>query len=138
MTQQEFNERTGIVVSAEEFDRIHDLYLAAGEMDKDEFCREFRAHGHNPLVAELFKTCQNLEEQRLEQVNKRKMLEDRCRTIAYRLLDWRDINTCFDVHWCATDLIGLRDTVRYKLEKGYPLGEEDRNYLLEELKQGRI
>lgn len=138
MTQQEFNERTGIVVSAEDFDRIHDMYMAAGEMDKDEFCREFRAHGHSPLVAELFKTCQNLEDQRLEQVDKRRALEDRCHTIAGRLLDWHDVNTGFDVHWCATDLIGLRDTVRYKLEKGYPLGEEDRNYLLEELKRGRV
>lgn len=138
MTQQEFEERTGMRVSVEEFDRINDIYLAAGEMDKDEFCREFRAHGHSPLVAELFKTCQNLEEQRLEQVDKRKGLEAACRDVAYKLLDWRDISTCLDVHRCAVGLIGLRDTVRYKLEKGYELGSDDRNYLLGELKRDRV
>lgn len=138
MTQQEFEERTGMRVSVEEFDRINDIYLAAGEMDKDEFCREFRAHGHSPLVAELFKTCQNLEEQRLEQVDRRKGLEDSCRDVAYKLLDWRDISTCLDVHRCAIGLIGLRDTVCYKLEKGYKLESDDRNYLLGELKRDRV
>ncbi len=38
MTQKEFEERTGIVPTAEEFDYIHAVYMNTS-MDKDAFCK---------------------------------------------------------------------------------------------------
>ena len=35
MTRKEFEERTGLNVSAVEFCTVNDIYMAAGEMDKD-------------------------------------------------------------------------------------------------------
>lgn len=42
MTQKEFEERTQCAVKAETFAIINQLYMAT-DMDKDEFCREFKA-----------------------------------------------------------------------------------------------
>lgn len=129
MTQQEFEERTGMRVSAEEFDRIHDMYLAAGEMDKDEFCREFRAHGHSPLVAELFKTCQNLEEQRLEQVEKNKALmkqQVECAALLIHSANKHDDPYVYDA---AVQLLGRRRAVLARLELGYGVDADDLAYV---------
>lgn len=43
MTQQEFETRTGLTVSASEFDFIHRVYMAAGSLGKDDFCKEWKA-----------------------------------------------------------------------------------------------
>lgn len=40
MTRKEFEDRTGLEVTALEFSKVHDIYMAAGEMDKDTFCSE--------------------------------------------------------------------------------------------------
>ena len=41
MTQQEFEKRTGFKTS-EAFDYANRVYMAAGQMDKDAFCEEFK------------------------------------------------------------------------------------------------
>lgn len=38
MTKQEFESRTHVEVSMQEFSNIHDMYMAS-DVDKDEFCR---------------------------------------------------------------------------------------------------
>ena len=39
MTQKEFEERTGISMTPDDFNTVHDIYMACGdEMDKNEFC----------------------------------------------------------------------------------------------------
>lgn len=41
MTQKEFEERTGWVMTVEDFAIVYNLYMAT-VMDKDEFCKEFK------------------------------------------------------------------------------------------------
>ena len=55
MNHQEFVERTGLTPTIEEYQTIEAIYMAAGEMDKDEFCKEFKKCGNSRLVVELFK-----------------------------------------------------------------------------------
>ena len=50
MLQNEFEQRTGISVSAEEFETIHNLYMNCGEMDKDEFCKLYKSKSHRVLI----------------------------------------------------------------------------------------
>lgn len=45
MTQQEFEDRTSKTVTSEEYARIEAMYMAAGNMDKDQFCTEYKKHG---------------------------------------------------------------------------------------------
>ena len=61
MTRQEFEERTGCKLTEEAYAPIEAMYLAAGEMDKDEFCRQWAKHGDCALVQELMNRIRNLE-----------------------------------------------------------------------------
>ena len=55
MTQKEFEERTGLKLSACEFETVHSIYMAAGDrMEKDEFCKEWKQHGESSLIAALW------------------------------------------------------------------------------------
>ena len=56
MKRKEFEDRTGLEVTALEFSKVHDIYMAAGEMDKDTFCKEWKQHGESKLLAELWNT----------------------------------------------------------------------------------
>ncbi len=42
MTQKEFEERTRRLITAEDYHLVENLYMAAGNMGKDEFCKEMR------------------------------------------------------------------------------------------------
>ena len=42
MTQKEFEERTRRLITAEDYRLVENLYMAAGDMNKDEFCKEMR------------------------------------------------------------------------------------------------
>lgn len=55
MTQQEFEDRTGKTVTSEEYARIEAMYMAAGNMDKDQFCTEYKKHGSSAIVAEYYR-----------------------------------------------------------------------------------
>ena len=43
MTQKEFEDRTRRLITAEDYHFVENLYIAAGNMDKDEFCKEMKA-----------------------------------------------------------------------------------------------
>ena len=58
MTQQEFEDRTGKTVSSGKYALIEAMYMAAGNMDKDQFCAEYKKHGASVLVAEYYRGAQ--------------------------------------------------------------------------------
>lgn len=43
MTQKEFEDRARRLITAEDYHLVENLYMAAGNMGKDEFCKEMRA-----------------------------------------------------------------------------------------------
>lgn len=49
MTQREFEERTGMTVTAEEYSRIENFYLLDGRLSKDAFCEGYRKEGEKYL-----------------------------------------------------------------------------------------
>ena len=42
MNQQEFESRTGLTPTSEEYAYIERIYMAAGNMDKDAFCNDIK------------------------------------------------------------------------------------------------
>lgn len=60
MLKKEFEERIGRSVSKEEYVEANAMYMAAGDIDKDEFFREWKRIGESPLVAGLFGSAYNL------------------------------------------------------------------------------
>ena len=53
MLQKEFEERTGKKVSPEQYAEIDRIYMAAGDVDKDTFCKEWKRLEGSKVVAEL-------------------------------------------------------------------------------------
>jgi len=129
MTQQEFEARTGKAVSPEEYERIEALYMEAGEMNKDQFCAEYKKHGSSALVAEYYRRIvvlngilearnKELADARQERMN-----------LAEFLLGKAAAYNDTDFHRAAVELVGRKAATLCKIKSGYPLWEEDVKYL---------
>lgn len=149
MTKQEFTERTGINPTEEEFDKIHDLYILTGaEMDKDSFCAAYMSCKDMTLVNALYHnllfSTSRLKEERdsieKERKEDRKKLEDlweKTDAAAVKILDVAERTTNPDhadfLNKAAVSLVGQFDVCMTKLEKGYAMDEEERNFLIDEI-----
>ena len=83
MEQKEFESRTGWKVTPAEYAQIEQIYLNAGAMDKDEFCKDYaKGNGHDIMV-ELSGKCEDLRAH-IHKLDKtiEKMEEERFDTMA--------------------------------------------------------
>ncbi|MGM9734653.1 MAG: hypothetical protein ACI3YT_11105 [Prevotella sp.] len=133
MTQKEFEIRTGLTVSADEYAGIEAVYMAAGEMDKDVFCAEWKKIGGSRLVMELFGEVmrQRSEIERLkgDEQESRKLLGEAAEYLIEKSSE-RDDN---GMRRQACRLIGEREVVMYKLNYDQMLCDEDIVWIREQL-----
>ena len=140
MTQQEFETRFGQEVTTESFDYANRVYMAAGNLDKDQFCKEWKnQHIRNSdtvtaLTMEV-ESCQATIKNLKRQVEK----SDLC------LEEFRDQMVDFLIlqaeKWSASDLrekairvVGETEYIRRRLDMHLGLWEDDRKALVEILK----
>ena len=140
MTQQEFETRFGQEVTPESFDYANRVYMAAGNLDKDQFCKEWKnQHIRNSdtvtaLTMEV-ESCQATIKNLKRQIEK----SDLC------LEEFRDQMVDFLIlqaeKWSASDLrekairiVGETEYIRRRLEMNLGLWEDDRKALVEILK----
>ena len=133
MTQKEFEIRTGLTVSADEYAGIEAVYMAAGEMDKDVFCAEWKKIGGSRLVMDLFGEVmrQRGEIERLkgDEQESRKLLGEAAEYLIEKSSE-RDDN---GMRRQACRLIGEREVVMYKLNYDQALCDEDIVWIREQL-----
>lgn len=133
MTQKEFEIRTGLTVSADEYAGIEAVYMAAGELDKDVFCAEWKKIGGSRLVMELFGEVmrQRGEIERLkgDEQESRKLLSEAAEYLIEKSSE-RDDN---GMRRQACRLIGEREVVMYKLNYDQMLCDEDIVWIREQL-----
>lgn len=133
MTQKEFEIRTGLTVSADEYAGIEAVYMAAGEMDKDVFCAEWKKIGGSRLVMELFGEVmrQRGEIERLkgDEQESRKLLGEAAEYLIEKSSERDDIG----MRRQACRLIGEREVVMYKLNYDQMLCDEDIVWIREQL-----
>lgn len=70
MLQKEFEQLTGIKVSEEDFEKINEMYIEAGNMDKKSFCEAYKKGDFLsvvPTVIETVKRTANYEGYQEEQ-----------------------------------------------------------------------
>ena len=122
MTQKEFEERTGIVPTAEEFDYIHAVYMNTS-MDKDAFCKEYKKHGESRIIRDVHVRVLNYEMKCNQQKDAINELADFLigKAHAYDDTDFRNE---------AVRLVGEMDVVKRTIELGLPLWDEDRKCIL--------
>ena len=129
MTRKEFEERTGLQVSAVELCKVNEIYMAAGEMDKDTFCKEWKQHGESKLLAELWHTVNREHDMGME----KKGECDRLYAERWELVDFllERAQKFGDIELLkkAIDMVGHADVIRRKLTLEMPLWELDREYI---------
>ena len=146
MLQKEFEERIGRSVTEQEYLEANAMYENAGDMDKDEFCREWLKIGNSRLVKCLAeKTYQQhkaLEEKELllkESHEIRSDAADAMLEIEQGLLDGEEHKTRETFAARLLDrkawwLVGAKELVLRKIKMGMDLSENDKNYINEHLK----
>lgn len=125
MTQQEFEDRTGKVITSEEYARIEAMYMAAGNMDKDQFCAEYKKHSSSALVAEYYRRITVLNGMLEERNNELDDAWQKRTNLAEFLLGKAAAYDDTDFHREAVRLIGRKTAVLYKVKSGLPLWDED-------------
>ena len=142
MLQKEFEERIGREVTTEEYVEANAMYMAAGEMDKDEFCREYTQWGGTRLVKCLFETAYRLnkalEETKLLHKEAMEIVSDAADAmleIEQGILDGGTAeHTTGELEKKAWWLVGAKEVVLRKIKMGMALTEKDKNYINENLK----
>lgn len=149
MTKQEFTERTGINPTEEEFDKIHDLYILTGaEMDKDSFCAAYKSCKDMTLINALYHSLlfstsrlkeerDSIEKERKEDRKKLEDLWDKTDVAVFNILEVAEKtlneNHAEFLRSTAVSLVGKFDVCMAKLDRGYAMDEEEREYFYDEI-----
>lgn len=123
MTQKEFETRTEMNLTSDEFNRVHDLYVGAGDLDKDEFCADFKKHSDSVILNAYFTKSAELEAK--HDVNKKKQT-----SIAHFLIKKSMVGGDKDMIQMAISMIGEQNYIQYKLENKYSLFEYDKELII--------
>lgn len=148
MTKQEFAELTGINPTEEEFDKIHELYMATGaEMDKQSFCAAYKSCKDMTLVNALYHSLafsiNRLKEERdsieKERKEDRKKLEDlweKTDEAVFNILKMSEDAPDEDhaiLDSIAVSLVGKFEVCMAKLDRGYVMDAEEREYFYDKI-----
>lgn len=146
MTKQEFEKRTGINYAHGEFDdMVNPMYMAAGQMDKDAFCAEFKKHSDfllnsrivSHLVAEvetLRSTLQNCEhEMNAIEASRTGVIDDFAYTLIEIAAGTKDLETSAKAREKAIKLIGIKEYIRRRIELCCELDKKDLIALRDEI-----
>ena len=137
MTKQEFETRTGTKVTDGAFFYINRVYMAAGEMDKDAFCKDWRDEYVSKskivsyLTSEVESTKGSNEYLRSEFVRVSKGLHDFTDQMVDFLIIQAEKWSASDLREKAIKMVGIKEYIRRKLEMKFGLWEADRQALLE-------
>ena len=127
MQKQEFTQRTDIQVSDVEYKEIELMYLEAGNMDKDEFCKDYKEHHDSTLLATFFRQAENLKSKLDDMRDERNSLVD-------FLLDRAQCFGDVELLHKAIQLVGHDKVIKRKLRMDLPLWDEDKTYIIDNIK----
>lgn len=148
MTKQEFTELTGINPTEEEFDKIHELYMATGaEMDKQSFCAAYKNCKDmtlaNALYHSLAFSINRLKKERDEMKDYRDNTEKNFKELwlsatnasedILRAAHELPNNIVALMNNAAVTLIGQSNVWKIKLREGFSMGREERLRFCDEI-----
>ncbi len=127
MQKIEFTQRTGIELTDEQYQRVEDMYMNTGDMDKDEFCEDYKKHKDSKLLAYFYnltedsKVCAKLIDRSMLKVTK------------FLLMKSREFNDK-SMRAEAIDLLGEKMIVKLTIEMNLELWDIDKKYIYENIK----
>lgn len=127
MQKQEFTQKTGIELTDAEYKEVEFMYLEAGNMDKDEFCKDYKKHHESTLLATYFRQAENLKDKLDAMRDERSNLVDFLLERAQCFGDIELLNK-------AIELIGHDKVIKRKIRQNLPLWDEDKQYIVDNIK----
>lgn len=119
MTHQEFTEKTGLALAIQDFNRVYDMYLCAGDhIDEASFYEDFKLHHQSKLLQVFYSRFSALED-------KIDALEEEKFDIATMLIGKRELSN----DEIAVKLIGQRNTTLYKIDNNIELNQADLQFI---------
>lgn len=138
MQQQEFEIRTKMKVTPEEYKTIEEIYMACGEMDKDTFCQlyvtkegRFSLLRHVTDEKNITESAYKMAKDDVKELQDQKKKDDM--EMATFLVEQSHIYNSVPMLKKAIELVGHREVITIKLERGLKLMEIDKKYIRENL-----
>lgn len=128
MTKQEFENRLNQKITDEQFEEINEIYMVLPDMDKNTFCNLF-INNKVTLLKELAREI-------VKHNNQIGFLEDRISTLtsiveqdAQLMLIKADKYSDIDLYDTASERLGLKEVLKFKLKYHVELNIEELRYL---------
>lgn len=139
MLQYEFEERTGLTTTAEEFvEIVHKVYMACATLDKDEFCSDYKKHGMGRIIPQLMDCIAAKDNSINELFTQLTTLENKANTqnieMAEFLLGKAAAYEDEDFEYKALELVSRSTAITIKVKNGFPLTASDIEYIAKNLK----
>lgn len=137
MLQNEFEELIGRKATTEEYCEANAMYMAAGEMDKAEFCQEWKKVGTSRLVKELNDRVYRLQEAnhelKLIREEQQRDLSSAADVMIETAAQCGEGTLADDLTKAAENLVGVKEVVLRKIAMGIHLSDGEMAYLREKL-----
>lgn len=134
MIQKEFEERTGISMTADDFTTVHDIYMACGDrMDKDEFCTLWKGKKFWELLSrvtdekKITEQAYGIAMQKTSRIKEQQT--ERNMELAELILGKAEAYDDTDFYNEAVKLVGMKAVISAKLRLDLPLWDEDKTYI---------
>lgn len=116
-----------------EYETADFIYMMAGDMDKQTFCKEYKKIGSSPLVLALAEAANESQKafrdkQKKEQNAAQGLLRKADAVRAAGLDD-----EAGQIDKIAASLIGRKDCIKWKLAHGFSLNYADKDYIIDNL-----
>ena len=137
MTKQEFETRTGLTVTTNEYTYIERVYMASN-LQKDEFCKEWkknRSLATSNLVCDLVMEIETLrgsyETLQKEYTRAQENAKASTNHMADFLILQAENCSASDLREKAIKMVGIKEYLRRRIDLGFILWEEDKKALTE-------
>ena len=124
MTLSEFNERTNAHLTEDQYKPVENMYNEAGNIQKDQFCADWKKHNDSVLLQEFFAQSDRLK-------GKVDAYRNQINEIALFLVDQAEKWSASDLRSMAIQILGLEKYLQTKLQKGYNLWDIDREDMIQ-------
>lgn len=124
MTLSEFNERTNAHLTEDQYKPVENMYNEAGNIQKDQFCADWKKHNDSVLLQEFFAQSDRLK-------GKVDGYRNQINEIALFLVDQAEKWSASDLRSKAIQILGLEKYLQIKLQKGYNLWDIDREDMIQ-------
>ncbi len=145
MTKNEFEKLSRRLVTPDDYIYIENLYMAAGNMDKTEFCTEMGkmcAYDGATDQLELRPCLKEIGRKVGAMGTELSFLKKRWNEKRHELAKFLVGKACTykdtDFYWQAVTLVGQKEVVCIKLEMDLPLWDEDKEYIKNNLKDAKL